>query len=96
MKTKVQAWSQGLKVLIKMDKQQPQLACSRSRMYLQLEWQYPQITVPGVGTLMGRIEQALRETFLPALFGGEEVDTDFRKILVHIVKLGGLGITDHW
>ena len=43
---------------------------------------------------MDPIEEALREKFSPALFGGEEIDADFRKILGHGVKHGGLGITD--
>ena len=63
-------------------------------MLLQLEWEYLQITFAGVGTLMGRIEQALRETFSPALFGGEEVGADFRKILGHSTKRGVLVILD--
>ena len=63
-------------------------------MSLQLEWQYLQRTVPGVGTLMGPIEEALRENPPPSLFGGEEITSDFRKILGYIVKHGGLGIPD--
>ena len=43
---------------------------------------------------MGPIEEALREKFFPSLFGGEEIDADFRKILGHCVKHGGLGIPD--
>ena len=43
---------------------------------------------------MGPIEESLREKFFPSLFGGEEIDTDFRKILGRVVKRGGLGIPD--
>ena len=63
-------------------------------MFLQLNWQYLQRTVPGVGTLIGPIEEALREKLSPLLFGGEDVNSDFRKILGHSVKHGGLGIPD--
>ena len=63
-------------------------------MSLKLEWQYLQRTFPGVVTLMGPIEEALREKSPPSLFGGEEIDADFRKILGHRVKHGGLGIPD--
>ena len=49
-------------------------------MSLQSEWQYLQSTVPGVGTLMGPIEEALREKFFPLLFGGEDITADFLKI----------------
>ena len=44
--------------------------------------------------MMGPIEDSLRDAFLPALFGGEEVSTNLREILVHSVKRGGLGIPD--
>ena len=60
----------------------------------QLEWQYLKRTVPGVGTLMGTIEEALREKLLPSLCGGEEINADFRKILGHSVKYGIIGIPD--
>ena len=48
--------------------------------------------MPVVGTLMGPFEEALREKFFPALFGGEEINTNFWKILGRSVKYGGLGI----
>ena len=40
---------------------------------MQLQWLYLQRTVPGFGTLMGTIEEALREKLPPALFGGEVI-----------------------
>ena len=49
---------------------------------------------PGVGTIIGPIEEALRENFFPWLFGGEEITADFRKTLGHSVKHGSLGIPD--
>ena len=60
---------------------------------MQLEWQYLQSTVPRVGTLMVPIEGALREKFFPALFGGEEINAAFQKILGYSVNHSGLGIT---
>ena len=36
----------------------------------------------------------VRETLLPALFMGGEIDSNFRKILGRSVKHGGLGIPD--
>ena len=49
---------------------------------------------PGVETLTDPIEEDLREKFFPSLFGGEEITANFRKILGHSVKHGGLGIPD--
>ena len=43
---------------------------------------------------MGPIEESLQETFFPTLFGGEEVNASFRKILGYSVKSCGLGIPD--
>ena len=76
--TKVEAWAHGIRTLDKIAKQYPQLENSNLGMSLQIEWQYLQSTVPVVSSLMGTIEDALREAFLPALFGGEEVSTDIR------------------
>ena len=55
---------------------------------MQLEWQYLQRNVPGFVILMGPIEENLREKFFSALFGGEEINSDFQKILGHSVKHG--------
>ena len=94
VKPQVEAWAHGVKVLAKITRRHPQLAYSGLGMLLQLEWQYLQRTVPGVGTLMGTIEEALREKFPPSIFGGEEIEADFRKILGHGVKHGGIVIPD--
>ena len=45
-------------------------------------------------TLMGPIEETLREKFFPALFGGEEINTDFQQILGHSINRGGYCILD--
>ena len=41
---------------------------------------------------MGPIKKALRDKFFPALFRREVINANFRKILGHSVKHGGLGI----
>ena len=43
---------------------------------------------------MGDFEDFLRVTFFPALFGGEQFDSSFRKILGCRVNSGGLGIPE--
>ena len=50
------------------------------------------MTFPGVVTLIVPIEDALREAFFPALFGGKEFSTNLREVLGHSMKCGGLGI----
>ena len=96
VKPQVEAWAHRVRDLAKISQRHPQSAYARLGMSLQSEWQYPQSTVPGVGTLMGPIEEALREKLFPSLFGVEEITADFPKILVHIVNHGGLGTPDPW
>ena len=43
---------------------------------------------------MGPIEDALREKLFFALLRGKDINANFRKILGHSVKRGGLGIPD--
>ena len=78
MGSKVEAWYQWVRTLAKIAKRYPQSAYSGLGILLQLECQYLQRTVSGVVSLMGPIEDALRETFFHALFGGEEVSADLR------------------
>ena len=62
---------------------------------IKLKWKYLNKTVAGVGTLMGTLKESLRMTLFPALFGGGGwVDAEFKKIIDHSVKCGGLGIPD--
>ena len=42
--------------------------------------------------MKGPIEEALREKFFPALFGGEDINADFRQILFRSIKHGSLCI----
>ena len=70
VKPQVEAWAHGVRVLGKISRRHPQSAYAGLGMSLKLEWQYMQRNVPRVGTLMGPIEEALREKFFPTLFGG--------------------------
>ena len=69
---KVEAWAHGVRTLAKISKRYPQSEYASLGMSLQLEWKYLQITVPGVGSLMGPIEDTQREAFFPELFGGHD------------------------
>ena len=69
----MEAWAHGVKVLAKIARRHPQSVYAELRMSLQSEWQYLQRTVPGVGTLMGPIEEVIREKLFPSLFGGEKL-----------------------
>ena len=79
VKPQVEAWSHGFRVLGEIARRHPQSANAGLGMSFQLKWQYLQRTVPGVGTLIGPIEEAQRDKFFPALFGGGDRNTDFQK-----------------
>ena len=78
MKPQVEAWSHRVRVLGKISRRHPQSDYTVLVMSLQLKWQYLQRTDASFGTLMGTIEEAIREKLFPALFRGEDIDTDFR------------------
>ena len=78
VKPQVEAWAHGVTVLAKISRRPPQSAYAGLGLSLQSEWKYLQRTVPGVGTLMGPIEEALIEKFFPALFGEEEITNSRR------------------
>ena len=82
------------RVFGKIARRHPQLAYAGLGMSLQLECQYLQRTVTGFSSLMGPIEEALREKFFPALFGGEDINADFQQILGHSINHGSLVIPD--
>ena len=69
VKPQVDSLAHGVRVLDKISQQQPHSAYAGLGMSLQLKWQTLQRTVPGVGTLMRPVEEALREKFFPSLFG---------------------------
>ena len=63
-------------------------------MVLQNEWTHLSRIVPNVGPLLAPIEEAIREKFIPALFGFSPSDLtgEMRYLLSLSVKQGGLAI----
>ena len=79
IKPQVEAWYHGVTALAKIAQRHPQSAYAHLGMSLQSEWQYLQRTVPGVGTLMGLIEEALKVKIFHSLFGGRISQPTFGK-----------------
>ena len=79
MKPQVDAWYHKVRILGKIARRHPQSYYAGLGMLLQLDWNYLKRTILGVGTLMGLIEEALREKIFLAQFGGEEINANFRK-----------------
>jgi hypothetical protein len=61
---------------------------------MQIEWQYVQRVVADTTPSCSPLEEVIRTHFLPALLGlpSVEIDGDYRQLLTHSVKLGGLAI----
>ena len=55
MRHKVETWAHGVRTLDKIAKRYPQSEYSGLGIFIQLKWQYLQMTVSGVGSLMGPI-----------------------------------------
>ena len=79
VKPQVEAWAHGVKVVAKIPRRHSQSAYAGLGMLLQSEWQYLQRTVSRVGTLMGPIEEALREKIFPRYLGGRRSTLIFGK-----------------
>ena len=56
VQTQLEAWAQRFIILVKISKRPLKLDYISLGIFLQLEWQYLQRTVFGVGTLMGPVE----------------------------------------
>jgi hypothetical protein len=73
----------------------PQSAYSGLQKSLQQEWQFVKRVKEGVGAEFTNIDEAISQTFLPALFGNEYDDDNPRqKLACLLVKHTGLAIPD--
>ena len=69
-KSQVEAWAHGVRVLGKISRQHPPVGLRRLGNVVATQVAVPAKYCPGFGTLIGPIEEALREKFIPAIFGG--------------------------
>ena len=91
---KVEGWVHGVQTLARFAKRYPQSAYAGLAMSLQSEWQYLQRVTPGVSAHFAPIERAIREEFLPALLGEEEISDALRARTRLATKQAGIGIPD--
>ena len=72
----------------------PQTAYAGFTFCMQNEWQYVQRVVADTAPFFSPLEEAIRTHFLPALLGvpSVEINGDYRQLLTHSIKLGGLAI----
>ncbi|KAL7524012.1 hypothetical protein ACHAXR_000406, partial [Thalassiosira sp. AJA248-18] len=84
----------GIEALAKVAVKYPQTAYAGFTQSLHAEWQYLCRCVPGVEVHLEPVEVAIREVLIPALLAvkPDEVKDDFRQLLSHGVKQGGINI----
>ena len=88
-------WVGAVETLSTVVERYPQTAYTGFTFCLQNEWQYVQRVVADTAPFFSPLEAAIRTSFLPALLGipsSTEIDGEYRQLLTHSVRLGGLAI----
>ncbi len=90
----VDKWAAAVVTLSTAAERYPQTAYAGFTFCMQNEWQYVQRVVADTAPFFSPLEEVIRTHFLPALLGvpSVEIDGDYRQLLTHSVKLGGLTI----
>ena len=88
-------WVGVVETLSTVAERYPQTAYAGFTFCLQNEWQYVQRVVADTAPFFLPLEAAIRTSFLSALLGipsSTEIDGEYRQILTHSIRLGGLAI----
>ena len=95
LRPQILQWVKGIELLAMAAKRYPQTAYAGLVKSLQTEWTYLQRVVPEIGEMMKPIEEAITNTFLPALLQeqGPTIEA-MRQVLSLSVKKAGLGVPD--
>ena len=90
----VATWVAAVETLALVAGNYPQAAYAGLTFSLQNEWQYVQRLTSDTAAHFATLEMAIRTKFLPALLGiaASDLDGEFRKLLTHGVKTGGIAI----
>ena len=90
----VDKWAAAVVTLSTVAEWYPQTAYAGFTFCMQNEWQYVQRVVADTALFFSPLEEMIRTHFLPALLGVPlvEINGDYRQLLTHSVKLGGLAI----
>ena len=94
LKTKIKGWTESMTILAGVARKHPQSAYAGLQKPLQQEWAFVQRVTPGVRDSFGPVEEALKETFVPALFEGLRDGVPERGVTSLHVKQTGLALPD--
>ena len=68
LEANIQGWTESVAIFAGVARKHPQYTYAGLQKSLQQEWAFVQRVTPGVGDYFGPVKQALKETFMPALF----------------------------
>jgi hypothetical protein len=95
IESKVADWTNAIADLAFVALSHPQSAYAGLQKSLQMEWQFVQQVVEGIGDDFSEIEKSIDDLFLLALFSDKLEDRDARRFLRKLpVKFAGLGLPD--
>ena len=94
LQEKVAKWSQMVEDLSLIAETQPHAAYAGFTHGLRHKWTYTQRTMPLLKRFLEPLEKAIREKFIPALFGNFPVSDCERRLFALPVKYGGMAIDD--
>ena len=90
---KVQDWCNEIELLTKAAEQEPQLAYVAFVQGLSKKWNYLMRTTPNIAQLLGKVEETIRDRFIPACTG-RQVDVHYRDVYALPTRHGGLAISN--
>jgi hypothetical protein len=95
IESKVADWTNAIADLAFVALSHPQSAYAGLQKSLQMEWQFVQRVVKGIGDDFSENEKSIDDLFLPALFSDKLEDHDARHFLRKLpMKFSGLGLPD--
>jgi hypothetical protein len=92
LQEKVAKWSRMVEDLAIIAETQPHAAYAGFTHGLRHKWTYTERTMPNLKKFLDPLEKAIRQKFLPALFGSSPLSDPERRLFALPVKYGGLAI----
>ena len=92
VRLKVSEWTANLKSLAMIAETQPHTAFAALTHGLMSKWTYLSCTIPGIGPLLGPLDEDLHSVLLPALMGRPPPSDQERTLFALPARLGGLGV----
>ena len=91
VKKKVDCWVKDINNLTEIAQEEPQAALSAFNVGLSKRWTFLQRTVQGTSQMFQPVENAIRESLIPAICGRQVTENE-RRMLSLPYRYGGLGI----